>query len=154
MPFYWTYSVTSGMNSNSTAYFYAMSNSFKYFTTLRNFSSFFFYFGVFLHIHCPWGQLLFYGVYASFDGYADFLHVQIMDREIYTINILLKNVLLCNVKYFQIFHNAEKFFVLFFFILAFSCTYIVHGVNSYSTACTHLWMVTPTSYIYKSNDKY
>ena len=68
MPFYWTYSVTSGMNSNSTAYFYAMSNSFKYFTTLRNFSSFFFYFGTFLHIHCPWGQLLFYGVYTSLDG--------------------------------------------------------------------------------------
>ena len=41
-----------------------------------------------------------------------------------------------------------------FFFLAFSCTYIVCGVNSYSTACTHLCTVTPTSYIYKSNDKY
>ena len=138
-----------GNRSNSTAYFYAMSNSFKYFTTVRNFSSFFLAFSctyivcgvnsysaacmhfgtvtptsymyksndkywcwtiysrtTFSSLPLPFFILIiFYSQYASVYGYADFLHVQIMDCEIYTINILLKNKK--NVKFSL--HTTAKF---------------------------------------------
>ena len=55
----------------------------------------------------------------------------------------------------QIVSNISQWWEIFRpFFLAFSCTYIVCGVNSYSVACTHFGTVTPTSYMYKSNDKY
>ena len=39
-------------------------------------------------------------------------------------------------------------------VMLFSCIYSGRGVNSYSTACTQLCTVTPTSYMYTSDDEY
>ena len=39
-------------------------------------------------------------------------------------------------------------------VMPFSCIYSWRGVNSYSTACTQLCTVTPTSFMYTSDDEY